>query len=311
MPATRPPAPPNPFPPPRPVYQQPMAPDQGIPTGLANAFTITPIGARPIPANFGPPAVAANAFTAPEESQQNTSPSAPSPIANGFSLPFQPQQGPYQQGPYPGTAGAMAGMPGAPMGSMGPMGPLGPAGFGPGMTYGAPPYNPMMMAPQPRPAMLPAQAQAPAGPTSSHLLAMLKDSLYPSEREWAAEYLARQDWRTQPQVVQGLVTAAREDPAATVRAGCVRALAQMKVNTLPVVSVVQSLKADTDPRVRQEVEEALPALGVALEAHPDANIRPASLPEAVAESKVPEAVGNKKAPESEEKKPPELECDKK
>ena len=79
-------------------------------------------------------------------------------------------------------------------------------------------------------------------------------------REWAAESMATVDWRTYPQVVQALTTAAKEDPAATVRAGCVRGLAKMKANTAPVVTVVRDLRKDTDPRVRQEAEQALSIL---------------------------------------------------
>jgi hypothetical protein len=96
----------------------------------------------------------------------------------------------------------------------------------------------------------------------------------PSQREWAAECLARQDWRAQPQILGALVTAARVDPAAAVRAGCVRALGKMKANTLPVVQTVQSLKSDRDPRVRQEVDETLAALGAAPESRD--GIRPVS-----------------------------------
>jgi hypothetical protein len=90
--------------------------------------------------------------------------------------------------------------------------------------------------------------------------ATLRDSLYPSQREWAAESMAAVDWRTHPQVVQALTTAAKEDPAPSVRASCVRCLAAMKVNTVSVVTVVQGLKSDKDPRVRQEAERAWPIL---------------------------------------------------
>jgi hypothetical protein len=276
MPASPPPPPPNPYPLTRPIYQRPMPPDQGVPSGLANAFTVTSGTTRPIPANFGPPPVAANAFTDTEhslrQSQGDTMAAVPPEMVNGFSTPTPPRTPDLPPNLPSSMALAMAG-------------PMGPAGFGPGMNYGGPPANPTMMA-QARPPMLQALPQAHAGGTNSHqLMAVLKDSLYPSQREWAADCLSRQDWRVQPQVVQALLTAAREDPAATVRAGCVRALAHMKVNILPVVGAVQALKADADPRVRQEVEEALPALGVAPQTQPDANVRPASLPESVGETK--------------------------
>ncbi len=92
------------------------------------------------------------------------------------------------------------------------------------------------------------------------MVVALRDSLYPSQREWAAESMSTVDWRSHPQVVQALMTAAKEDPAATVRAGCVRCLANMNVNTVPVVTVVRGLRNDSDPRVRQEAERALSVL---------------------------------------------------
>ena len=49
----------------------------------------------------------------------------------------------------------------------------------------------------------------------------------PSEREMAVDRLARRDWRTEPTVVNALVTAAKADPAPLVRASCVRALGTM------------------------------------------------------------------------------------
>src|SRR5262249_46515467 len=100
---------------------------------------------------------------------------------------------------------------------------------------------------------------------------------YPSQREWAAEKLAAMDWRNEPRIVDCLTKAAHEDPAPTVRAGCVRCLAQMRLNTMPVVSVIQSLQRDSDPRVRHEVEQALAVLG--LPSQPgDMNVQPAPMP---------------------------------
>jgi hypothetical protein len=95
-------------------------------------------------------------------------------------------------------------------------------------------------------------------------LRVLKDSIYPSQREWAAEQVSACDWRKNETVVDALVAAAKEDPAATVRAGCVRCLTKMRVNTVPVVVAIQGLKADADPRVRTEVDEALYTLAPGL-----------------------------------------------
>jgi len=117
------------------------------------------------------------------------------------------------------------------------------------------------------PAIPPAPV-APAGPQAygassaspQPLLTMLHDSVYPSHREWAAEKLALIDWRTSPDVVQALLVGCREDPAATVRASCIRSIAKMGVNTVPAVNTLQALRSDPDPRVQQEVEQALNVL---------------------------------------------------
>src|SRR5262249_41670502 len=92
------------------------------------------------------------------------------------------------------------------------------------------------------------------------LVTQLKRSLLPSEREMAAEALARCDWRMEPQIVDALVQSAKVDPAPVVRAACVRALGKMKANTVPVVHAVQTMKADQDARVRHEVEQTLAVL---------------------------------------------------
>lgn len=113
------------------------------------------------------------------------------------------------------------------------------------------------------PAMPPCPSLTLVKPTPENihqLVTSLRDSLYPSQREWAADNLAAVDWRTHPEVVQVLTATAREDPAATVRVGCIRCLARMNVNTVPVVSAVRDLKNDVDPRVRQEAERALSTL---------------------------------------------------
>lgn len=113
----------------------------------------------------------------------------------------------------------------------------------------------------PAPAAAPADYAAAAAPTGvPELLAVLRDALHPSEREWAADCLASCDWRRQPEAADGLAAAARNDPAPMVRAGCVRALARMKAATEPVVAAVQALQSDADVHVRQAAEQALPVL---------------------------------------------------
>jgi hypothetical protein len=106
------------------------------------------------------------------------------------------------------------------------------------------------------------QAPAPAAPslTPAQLTGMLHDSLYPSQREWAAEKLACLDWKSNDAVVQALTQAVREDPAPTVRATCVRALVRMKADSYAVVTVIQAAKKDADIRVRNEADEAMGVL---------------------------------------------------
>jgi hypothetical protein len=136
-------------------------------------------------------------------------------------------------------------------------------------------------APTPPPAAAPAPAPAyaaaapPAVVAASYhpmpddgsglapLLTTLHDSLYPSQREWAAERLASLDWRRQPIILDALVAAAHDDPAPTVRAECLHSLGRMKANTLAVVSAVEALKNDADPHVRQEAEDTLAELTAA------------------------------------------------
>jgi hypothetical protein len=60
-----------------------------------------------------------------------------------------------------------------------------------------------------------------------------------------------------PQIVNAMVTAAREDPAPTVRAACVRCLCRMNVATDLVAETLRGLKNDPDAGVRQAAEETL------------------------------------------------------
>jgi HEAT repeats len=95
---------------------------------------------------------------------------------------------------------------------------------------------------------------------TSELLTTLKDSLLPSQREWAAEGLAKADGKANPGVVAALIAAAQTDPAVRVRTCCIRSLAQMRVGTPEVKTALEALKADADVRVREEAEQALAGL---------------------------------------------------
>lgn len=119
-------------------------------------------------------------------------------------------------------------------------------------------YNPAMD----RHAGTPVRSAALGTPSGTpqnkqQLIGTLKDSLYPSQREWAADSLAQGEGQHDPAAVKALMTAAREDPAPTVRAACVRCLGRIKNSSGGALELVQSLKTDPDPRVREEVERTL------------------------------------------------------
>jgi hypothetical protein len=92
------------------------------------------------------------------------------------------------------------------------------------------------------------------------LINQLRDSMLPSQREWAAIKLSELDWRHQSIIVDSLVQSAKDDPAASVRAGCVHGLAKMNVGTQPVIALLNSLCSDPDSRVQHEASEALAKL---------------------------------------------------
>jgi len=112
--------------------------------------------------------------------------------------------------------------------------------------------------------------------TIPQMMSALHDSLLPSQREWALEGLAKTDWRSNPAIVKAILQAAKDDPAATVRAGCVRCLAKMKASTEEVVQGVQGLKYDSDPRVRHEFEEAMHVLAPSTMSMDRQGLQPAS-----------------------------------
>jgi hypothetical protein len=106
--------------------------------------------------------------------------------------------------------------------------------------------------------------QMPGTPTPEliQIIQVLRESPYPAQREWASNTLSTYEWRAHPEVVQVLLQAAQQDPAAIVRASCVYSLGRMNAASEPVVSTLYTLRNDADPRVRQEVEQALVRLGV-------------------------------------------------
>jgi hypothetical protein len=234
-----PPPPPGPMPYLPPGPRMPSLPaDMGVPSAMANAFTVAGTR-RPIPADFG---------GTPQE-------------PNGFGSSDVNVEGPA----HPPQAYGMQPMPGAPM--------------PPGMMPMTPPQGPVvgmnpLMAVPPTPVAATKTRGLHDSESVPQLLASLKDSQLPSQREWAAEQLSELNWRQQPYIADSLARSAKEDPAASVRAACVHALAHLKVDKPEVVAVVQELRNDRDPRVRSEVEEALSTLVTAPQQ--DTGIRPAS-----------------------------------
>jgi hypothetical protein len=123
-------------------------------------------------------------------------------------------------------------------------------------------YNEVVTATQSAPRVAPLSAQpapqaAPLSATGQDALAMLRNGTSAEHREWAANYLSTLDWRSHPELLQSLLTAARTDSAPGVRAQCIRCVVRMQANTLAVVNALRALKADSDAHVRQEAEQGL------------------------------------------------------
>jgi hypothetical protein len=104
---------------------------------------------------------------------------------------------------------------------------------------------------------VPVQAQAPLPPTLSGLVLLLQDAPEVAQREWAVTRLAAEDWSGQEEVLKALLDASHKDPEAKVRLLCIRCLVHKKINSVPTIRVLQSLKTDVDPQVREEAAQAL------------------------------------------------------
>jgi hypothetical protein len=255
-----------------------------IPCGAANAFTQAG-NPRPIPADMGrDPSNTDNAFQSIANATLAVPPGccpcdphcAPNCMAGGYGYgPMVPPGPPMAMGPggyylpppppmqYGGPGPMFAVPPGQPVMPNVAMAPVRGAEQQ-ALAQAAPPAPPAhpgypgpvvpvgaKVAAGTNPAPLPEEASVP------ELLSLLSDSLYPSQREWAADRLTRFDWRYTPQIVEGLLLAARDDPAPLVRVACVRSLVTMKAGTTYVVLALQEMKHDKDERVRREAEQAL------------------------------------------------------
>ncbi len=186
----------------------------------------------------------------------------------------------YRPNAYPPNPYASYGNPAPSQGPMSNMarhytGPMPPTPYSPSpvmpaayMPTNYPPMAPMhaMMPPQ-QPVVqqasyqpMPMQAN-PGAAQVEHLIKVMRESPYPAQREWAAQSLMSFEWRANPQVVPALLSSANQDPAASVRAGCVNCLGRMGAAVEPVFGVLHGMRNDIDPRVRQEVEQAFVRLG--------------------------------------------------
>jgi hypothetical protein len=106
-------------------------------------------------------------------------------------------------------------------------------------------------------------APAPTAPAAQigQLLELLHNSGYPAQRELAANYLASCDWRANPQIVTALIEGAMQDPAPTVRAGCIADMMRMGVSSDAYRRMLEEMRTDADPRVRDAAEAAVARLG--------------------------------------------------
>ncbi len=103
-----------------------------------------------------------------------------------------------------------------------------------------------------------AGSQSPITPEQiAQCVATLRDALGPAQREMATMSLSSLDARMFPQIAMTLLNAAKSDPAPSVRAACCHGLAKMNANGEGVLSTLEALRFDPDPRVRFEAEQAL------------------------------------------------------
>jgi hypothetical protein len=246
---------------PQPTWRVPQAPQP-----------VNPGSGYATEANQG--GIAYNAFTPYEFTPPAPGTPGQSMLGNAFSNDYDPRPvsgvfGPSGPPPMMGPAGC------GPANAM-----LPPAPYGPVVRMPTPPTPPNPMGQGTQLAMLPPQRgtgvvqtgyQAPAAPaaptaagmTPQQLNGMLRDALYPSQREWAAEKLSALDCKQNEAAVQTLTQVLHDDPAPSVRAACIRSLARMKADSYAVVSAIQSAKKDADARVCNEAEEALAVLAPA------------------------------------------------
>lgn len=89
------------------------------------------------------------------------------------------------------------------------------------------------------------------------VLNMLRKHGLSIQRERAAEYLGKCDWRAHQTIVPGLLDAAQNDPSLIVRHTCVRTLGQMGADSPDVVRILGRMQAEDHPGIRGAAAEAL------------------------------------------------------
>lgn len=229
-------------------------PDPPQPTAFVNAFMPQPNMPKPAPGiqpNMQPMMMAqGNPMMQPQMAQMMQMP-------NGYGMPGAPMMPMMQM---PQRPMAQVNYPAQYQGPMPPnpfQGQIQQTGYAqPGMPM------PQQMNPAMDRRFAPAMPMANQGELAQ-LFHVLKESMFPAQREWAANTLSAFDARQNPEIVAVLLDCAKQDSAATVRAGCVYSLSRMGVVNEPIVNALQMLRQDSDPRVRAEVEQGLQRLGVA------------------------------------------------
>jgi len=242
-----------------PVPPAPNLPDAPQLNAYVNAFSPPPAppGAAPQPT----PAYMGNPMMTQQQAMMHHQMMAQQQMMMQFG--YRPSPG--MMNPYMPSSGPMANA------SRYYTGPLPPnlVGGNPMAHTGFMPTMPMhAMMPQPAP-IQPVSFQQPTMPVQQQsmsqqvdqLIKTMRESPYPSQREWSAHSLTSFDWRAHPQVVPALIQSASQDPAPKVRAGCVSCLARMNVAVEPVVNLCHALRHDVDAGVRQEAEQALIRFG--------------------------------------------------
>jgi hypothetical protein len=111
---------------------------------------------------------------------------------------------------------------------------------------------------QPPAAAQPATTQPPASLQAQ--LANLKDGAVPSQRELAAMSLTLSEHHKSPEVVTALMTSCKTDPAATVRATCVRCLFRLSVESPQVIPIIADRQSDKNVEVQKIAKLAMEEL---------------------------------------------------